>query len=150
MGHALDALCRLETLAEAGATPDEVAQDAALIAAGWWWDARGDLASDRLVLLVQELRRWCAAASSRYALRWDKLERAERPKPGGSGPTPSRGAGPGQPRPARVRVIVGQRLSRFLAHAPAPRTPMGKRAARATSQASSETNSGNLGGQTAA
>lgn len=31
------------------------------------------------MLLVQELRRWCALASSRYALRWDKLERAGRP-----------------------------------------------------------------------
>ena len=79
MGHVLDALCRLESLAEEGASPDEVAHDAALIAAGWWWEARGDLASDRLVLLVQELRRWCALASSRYALRWDKLERAGRP-----------------------------------------------------------------------
>ncbi len=65
MGHVLDALCRLETLAEAGASPDEVAHDAAVIAAGWWWEARGDLAPDRLVLLVQELRRWCVVASSR-------------------------------------------------------------------------------------
>ncbi len=56
MGHVLDALRRLETLAEAGASPDEVAHDAAVIAAGWWWNARGDLAPDRLVLLVQELR----------------------------------------------------------------------------------------------
>ena len=79
MGHVLDALCRLETLAEAGASPDEVAHDAAVIAAGWWWEARGDLAPDRLVLLVQELRRWCTVASSHYALRWDKLERAGRP-----------------------------------------------------------------------
>ncbi len=80
MGHVLDALCRLETLAEAGASADEVAHDAAVIAAGWWWNARGDLAPDRLVLLVQELRRWCAVASSRYALRWDRLERAGRPE----------------------------------------------------------------------
>ena len=58
---------------------DEVAHDAALIAAGWWWEARGDLAPDRLVLLVQELRRWCAAASSRHALCWDRLEWAGRP-----------------------------------------------------------------------
>ena len=79
MRHMLDVLCRLETLAEAGASADEVAHDAAIIAAGWWWDARGDLAPDRLVLLVQELRRWCAVASRRYALRWDRLEQAGRP-----------------------------------------------------------------------
>jgi len=36
MGHVLDALYRLETLAEAGASADEVAHDAAVIAAGWW------------------------------------------------------------------------------------------------------------------
>ncbi len=47
MGHVLDALCRLESLAEAGASADEVAHDAAVIAAGWWWNARGDLAPDR-------------------------------------------------------------------------------------------------------
>ncbi len=78
MRHVLDALCRLESLAEAGASADEVAHDAAIIAAGWWWDARGDLAPDRLVLLVQELRCWYAVASRRYALRWDRLERAGR------------------------------------------------------------------------
>jgi len=52
MGHVLDALCRLETLAEAGASADEVAHDAEVIAAGWWWKACGDLTPDRLVLLV--------------------------------------------------------------------------------------------------
>lgn len=80
MGHVLDALCRLEALAEAGAPADAVAHDAELIAAGWWWDTRGDLAPDRLVLLVQELRRWCALTADRYALRWDRLERAGRPE----------------------------------------------------------------------
>jgi len=29
-----------------------VAHDVAIIAASWWWNARGDLAPDRLVLLV--------------------------------------------------------------------------------------------------
>ncbi len=80
MGHVLDALCRLEALAEAGAPADAVAHDAELIAAGWWWDTRGDLGPDRLVLLVQELRRWCLVASDRYALCWDRLERAGRPE----------------------------------------------------------------------
>jgi hypothetical protein len=28
------------------------------------------------VLLVQELQRWCLVASSHYALRWDRLNRA--------------------------------------------------------------------------
>ena len=80
MGCVLDALCRLEALAEAGASPNEVAHDAELIAAGWWWDARGDAAPTRLVLLVQELRRWCVVEADRYARRWDKLERAGRPE----------------------------------------------------------------------
>ncbi len=79
MDHILNALCRLESLAEVGASPDEVAHGASLIAAGWWWEAHGDLAPDRLVLLIQELRCWCAVTSSRYALNWDKLERAGRP-----------------------------------------------------------------------
>ena len=35
-----------------------------------------DLTPDRLVLLVQELQRWCLIASSHYALRWDRLNRA--------------------------------------------------------------------------
>ena len=76
MGQVFDALCRLGALAEAGAPPDAVVHDAELIAAGWWWNARGDVASDRLVLLVQELRRWCLLTSE----RWDRLERAGRPE----------------------------------------------------------------------
>ncbi len=36
MGHVLDPLYRLETLAEATSSADEVAHDAAVIAAGWW------------------------------------------------------------------------------------------------------------------
>ena len=77
MGHvALDAVCRLERMAEAGRHPQEVAAAAEGIAAGWWLDTAGDAAPDRLVLLVQELRRWCAVASGHYARQWDRLERA--------------------------------------------------------------------------
>ena len=73
------ALVRLEGMAERGAHPDDVALDAKRIAAGWWWNARGDLTPDRLALLVQEPRRWCAVASGHYAQRWDSLNRAGRP-----------------------------------------------------------------------
>jgi hypothetical protein len=76
MGHVMDALARLEGMAAAGSLPDDVARKAEVIAAGWWWNAHGDLTPDRLVLLVQELQRWCLIASSHYALRWDRLSRA--------------------------------------------------------------------------
>lgn len=81
MGHAaLDAVQLLATMAEAGRHPQEVAATAEGIAAGWWLDAAGTAAPERLALLVQELRRWCAVASSQYALRWDGLCRAGRPE----------------------------------------------------------------------
>ena len=35
--HVLDALVRLEGMAVAGLPPDDVAHEAELIAAGWWW-----------------------------------------------------------------------------------------------------------------
>jgi hypothetical protein len=76
MGHVMDAMARLEGMATAGSLPDDVAREAEVIAAGWWWNAQGDLTPDRLVLLVQELQRWCLIASSHYALRWDRLNRA--------------------------------------------------------------------------
>ncbi len=80
MGHVMDALARLEGMATAGSLPDDVAREAEVIAAGWWWNAQGDLTPDRLVLLVQELQRWCLIASSHYALRWDRLNRAGCPE----------------------------------------------------------------------
>lgn len=81
MGHvALDAMRFLEVMAEAGRHPQEAAEAAESIAAGWWLDAAGDAAPERLVLLVQELRRWCAVASSHYAAHWDRLSRAGRPE----------------------------------------------------------------------
>ena len=80
MGHVMDALARLEGIATAGSLPDDVAREAEVIAAGWWWNAQGDLTPDRLVLLVQELQRWCLIASSHYALRWDRLNRAGCPE----------------------------------------------------------------------
>lgn len=76
--HVSGALARLESMAAAGSPPDDVAHEAEEIAAGWWWNARGDLAPERLVLLVQEMQRWCAAAAGRHALRWDRLNRAGR------------------------------------------------------------------------
>jgi hypothetical protein len=64
VGHLpLDAVRLLEGMAEAGHHPQEVAA-----------------APERLALLVQELRRWCAVASSHYALRWDGLCRAGQPE----------------------------------------------------------------------
>ena len=77
--HVLDALVRLEDMAIAGLQPDDVAHEAELIVAGWWWDGRGDLAPDRLVPLVQELRRWCVVGSGRHAARWGHLHRMGRP-----------------------------------------------------------------------
>ena len=76
--HVSGALARLESMAAAGSSPDDVAHEAEAIAAGWWWDAHGNLAPERLVLLVQELQRWCAIAAGRHALRWDRLNRAGR------------------------------------------------------------------------
>ena len=72
----MDALARLDGMAAAGSLPGDVAREAETIAAGWWWNAHGDLTPDRLVLLVQELQRWCLVASSHYALRWDRLNRS--------------------------------------------------------------------------
>ena len=43
--------------------------EAEAITAGWWWNAHGDLAPERLVLLVQELQRCCAVAAGHHALR---------------------------------------------------------------------------------
>ena len=74
--HVLDALGRLEGMAVAGLPPDDVAREAELIAAGWWWDGRGDLGPERL---VQELRRWCVVASGWHAVRWGHLHRMDRP-----------------------------------------------------------------------
>jgi hypothetical protein len=81
MGHvAFDAVCVLERMAEAGHHPQEVTATAEGIAVGWWLDAAGCAAPERLALLVQELRHWCAVASSHYALRWDRLCRAGFPE----------------------------------------------------------------------
>ena len=80
MGHVMDALARLEGMATAGSQPDDVAREAEAIATGWWWNAHGDLTPNRLVLLVQELQRCCLIASSRYALRRDRLNQAGCPK----------------------------------------------------------------------
>jgi hypothetical protein len=41
-----DALARLEGMAAAGSLPDDVAHEAEAIAAGWWWNAQGNLAPD--------------------------------------------------------------------------------------------------------
>ena len=50
MGHVMDALARLDGMAAAGSLPGDVAREAEVIAAGWWWNAQGDLTPDRLVL----------------------------------------------------------------------------------------------------
>ena len=77
--HLLAAVARLDGMALAGSHPQDVAAAAELIAVDWWWAARGDLEPDRLVLLVQELRRWCATTAETYAVRWRHLHRAGRP-----------------------------------------------------------------------
>ena len=78
--HVSGALARLESMAATGSPPDDVAHEAEAIAAGRWWNAHDDLAPERLVLLVQELQRWCAVAAGHQALRWDHLNRAGRPR----------------------------------------------------------------------
>jgi len=80
VGHVTDALTRLEGMAAVGKLPGEVACEAEAIAAGWWWNEHGDLTPDRLVLLVQELQRWCVIAAGHYALRWDHLNQMGRPR----------------------------------------------------------------------
>ena len=79
MGHVMDAVARLDGMVLAGSPPGDVALEAEGIAAAWW-DAYGDLAPDRLVLLVTELQRWCVVGAGHYALRWDRLNRARRPR----------------------------------------------------------------------
>lgn len=71
-------MARLEGMAASGSLPDDVALEAEVIAAGWWWSINGDLTPDRLVLLVGELQRWCVVAASHYARRWACLNRAGR------------------------------------------------------------------------
>lgn len=78
--HVTEAVRHLETLAQRGRHPEEVAVEARTIAADWWWTSRGGPSPDTLVLLVQELRRWCAVASSHHAARWDSLHRAGLPE----------------------------------------------------------------------
>ena len=81
MGHAaLDAVQLLAEMAKAGRHPQEVAAHADRIAISWYLEAGGCAAPERLALLVQELRRWCAVSSSHYALRWDTLHRAGQPE----------------------------------------------------------------------
>ena len=75
----LDAVCRLEEMAEAGRHPQEVAAAAAEIAAGWWLGSAGDVDPGRLVVLVQDLRMWCMVTRNDYAWRWDHLHRSGRP-----------------------------------------------------------------------
>ena len=79
MGHVMDAVARLDGMVLAGSPPADVAVEAEGIAAAWW-DAHGDLAPDRLVLLVAELQRWCVVGAGHHALRWDRLNRAGRPR----------------------------------------------------------------------
>ncbi len=81
MGHAaLDAVGLLAGMAEAGKHPQDVAATAQGIVVGWYIDAAGCAAPERLALLVQELRRWCAVASLHYARRWESLHRAGCPE----------------------------------------------------------------------
>jgi hypothetical protein len=82
MQHAavLDAVEHLEKMAEAGRDPQEVAAAAAEIAAGWWLGAAGDTDPGRLVILVQNLRMWCAETCNQYAWRWEQLQRLGRPE----------------------------------------------------------------------
>jgi hypothetical protein len=82
MEHAavLDAVEHLEKMAEAGKHPQEVAAAAAEIAAGWWLGTAGDADPGRLVVLVQDLRMWCAVTCNRYAWRWEQLQRLGRPE----------------------------------------------------------------------
>lgn len=87
MGHAaLDAVVLLAGMAEAGQHPQDVVATAENIAVGRWLDAAGCAAPERLALLGQEVRRWCAVAISHHTPRWERLHRAGHPsrrrKPG--------------------------------------------------------------------
>lgn len=79
MGHVTRAVLHLEALAARGSAPDEVGEEAAAIAAGWWQGVWRDPAPEKLPLLVQELRRWCAVAAGRYAVEWAQCEAAGLP-----------------------------------------------------------------------
>lgn len=76
MRQVLDAVTRLDAMAQQGADPEEVAAEAEVIAAGWWWNGRGEPDPGGLARLVGELRRWCAVAAAEYAITWDRLARA--------------------------------------------------------------------------
>jgi hypothetical protein len=82
MQHAavLDAVEHLEKMAEAGRDPQEVAAAAAEIVAGWCLGASDDADPSRLVILVQDLRMWCAVMCNQYAWRWEQLQRLGRPE----------------------------------------------------------------------
>ena len=76
----LDAVVQLEEMAEAGRHPQEVAAAAVEIVAGWWLGTMGDADHGRLVVLVQDLRMWCATTCNQYAWRWEQLQRAGQPE----------------------------------------------------------------------
>jgi hypothetical protein len=76
----LDAVERLEQMAEAGKHPQEVAAAAAEIVAGWWLGTVGDTDPSRLVVLVQDLRMWCTVTCNQYAWRYEQLQRLGRPE----------------------------------------------------------------------
>lgn len=75
MRQVLDAITRLDAMAQQGAGPEDVAAEAEFIATGWW-SGRGEPEPGGLARLVGELRCWCAVAAAEYAVTRDRLSRA--------------------------------------------------------------------------
>lgn len=79
-GAVLDAVERLEEMAEAGSHPHDVAAAATKIAAEWWLSSSGDGDPTFLMILVQDLRMWCTVTCNQYAWRWEQMQRLGRPE----------------------------------------------------------------------
>ena len=70
MGHVMDALTRLDSMAAAGRLLGEVNYKAEAIAAGWWWNADGDLTQAGRPREAEDAARWAVALDhAQQALR---------------------------------------------------------------------------------
>ena len=80
MRQVLKPVTWLDAMARQGTGPEDVAAEAELIVAGWWWNGCGDPDRGRLVRVIGERRRWCAVAAAKYAVSWARFSRAGMPR----------------------------------------------------------------------